>query len=105
LAFREAKGEPSSIRVAKWSVARTYRSMKRYEEALKIQMSLEEEFNKLPEKDGYVYEELGELYLALTKTDFSKKYFGLAYGELSKDEWFKSNEAKRLQRIKELGGK
>ncbi len=105
LAFRETKGEPSSIRVAKWSVARTCRSMKRYDDALKIQLALEEEFSKLPEKDGYVNEELGDLYLVLTKTDFSKKYFGLAYSELSNDEWFKSNEAKRLQRIKELGGK
>jgi tetratricopeptide (TPR) repeat protein len=105
LAIREAKGEPSTVRVAKWSVARTYRSIKRYDEALKIQLALEEEFDKLPEKDGYVYEELGELYLVLSKSDLSKKYFGLAYDKLSKDEWFKANEARRLQRIKELGGK
>jgi tetratricopeptide (TPR) repeat protein len=105
LVFREAKGEPSSIRIAKWSVARTYRSMKKYEEALKIQSELETEFNKLPEKDGYVFEELGELYLGLSKADLSKKYFALAYDELSKDEGLKANEAKRLQRMKELGRK
>lgn len=104
LIFRESKGEPSSIRIAKWSIARTYRSLKNYNEALKIQLSLESEFDKLPEKDGYVFEELGELYLAQSKTDLSKKYFALAYNELSKDEWLKANEATRLQRIKELAG-
>lgn len=102
--FRESKGEVSSIRIAKWCVARALRSLKKYDEALKIQMALEKDFEKSGEKDGYVFEELGELYLATSKTDLAKKYFAMAYAELLKDEWFKANEAKRLQRIKELSG-
>ena len=78
--------------------------MKRYDEALAIQIALEKEFERAGDKDGYVFEELGELYLATAKADQSKRYFSLAYQELSKDEWFKTNEAKRLQRIKELSG-
>lgn len=104
LVFRESKGEPSSIRIAKWSIARALRSLKKYDEALEIQKALEKEFDKLPEKDGHVFEELGELYLVLNKADLSKKYFAQAYALLSKDEWFKENETKRLERIKELGG-
>lgn len=104
LSFRESQGEPSTIRVAKWCLGRTYRSLKKYDSALEIQLALEKEFDQLPEKDGYVFEELGELYLSTSIPNLSKKYFAFAYGELSKDEWFKANESTRLQRIKELGG-
>lgn len=104
LAFREAKGQAPTIRVAKWCVARTYRSLQRFEDALAIQHSLEKEFAEAQEKDGYVFEELGELYLALSSNPQSREYFSLAYEELSKNEWFKESETKRLQRLKQLGG-
>jgi tetratricopeptide (TPR) repeat protein len=97
LAFRESKKTAPSIRVAKWCIARTYRSLQRYDEALKLQKEIEPE-----EQDGYVFEELGELYLVLKNKAESKKYFSLAYEKLVKDEWFKANEAKRLERIKQL---
>ncbi len=103
LAFREEKKDPVTIRIARWSVARAYRSLRRYEDALKIQLELEKEYAKLIQKDGYVFEELAEIYLAQGKTSLSQKYFALAYHELAKDEWFKANESTRLQRIKELG--
>lgn len=103
LAFREKKGEASTIRIAKWSIARANRSLNNLDESLKIQKALESEFDKLSEKDGYVFEELGELYLLKNMKADSKKYFALAYQELSKDDWFKANEAKRLERLKELG--
>jgi tetratricopeptide (TPR) repeat protein len=102
LVFRQSKGEPSSIRIAKWSVARTLRSLKKYDEASTIQLALKSEFDSIGEKDGYVFEELGELCLALAKTDESKEYFRLAYNQLSKDEWFKANEEARFKRIHEL---
>lgn len=104
LVFRQLKEDSSAIRIAKWAVARTYRSMKKYDEAIAIQTDLEKEFEKIGEKDGYVFEELGELHLATAKSALSKKYFASAYQELSKDAWFKDNEAKRLQRMKELAG-
>jgi tetratricopeptide (TPR) repeat protein len=103
LAFRETKAEPSSIRVAKWSIARTFRSMKKHDDALKIQTALEIELEKTGEKDGYICEELAELYLVTGKHDLSKRYFAMAFQELSKDEWFKANESLRLQRLKDLG--
>lgn len=102
LALREAKGEAGSIRIAKWCIARTYRSLNNLDEAVKIQKALEHEFSQGPQQDGYVFEELGELYLALNQKTESQKYFGLAYDFLSKDEWFKANEAARLARIQEL---
>lgn len=104
LAFREKVGDPSSLRFAKWCVAKSMRSLKRYDEALKMQKDLETEFAGAGEVDGYVFEELGELYLVLENKSEAKKYFGLAYAELSKDEWFKANEPKRLERIKLLAG-
>lgn len=103
LDFREKKKDAISIRIAKWCMARTYRSLDQIDEALRIQKSLESEFDKLSEKDGYVFEELGELYLVKKMPSESQKYFALAYQELSKDEDFKVNEAKRLARLKELG--
>lgn len=103
LAYRQKKGEASSIRIAQWCVARAYRSLNKLDESLQLQKSLEDEFNKLPDKDGYVFEELGELYLLKKNNDKAKKYFALAYHEFSKDEGFKANDAKRLARLKELG--
>jgi tetratricopeptide (TPR) repeat protein len=103
LAFREKKGEAGSIRTAKWSVGRCLRSLGRNEEAMKTQRGLESEYEKLATKDGYVLEEIAEL-LALQKDPEAKRYFRLAYEELSKDDWLKQNEAKRLERLKEMGG-
>lgn len=110
-AFRKAQAyfekgkDASTIRIAKWSVARALRSLKRYEEALKIQRALEKEFEAIPSKDGYVFEELAELLLATGQAEAAKPYFALAFEELSKDAWFKESEPKRLARLKELGGK
>jgi tetratricopeptide (TPR) repeat protein len=101
-AFRESKGQASSLRIAKWSVARALRSLKKYDEAVAIQTALKSEFETLGEKDPFVFEELGELNLLLAKTDDSKEFFRLAYNQFAKDESFKTNEAKRFQRIHEL---
>ena len=105
LVFREKKGDISTIRMAKWCIGRTFRSLKRYDEAFKILRALEADFAKTNEKDGYVFEELAELLLVTEKKEEAKKYFGLAYDELSKDIWLKENEQKRLERLKELGGR
>ncbi len=102
LAFRESKDEASVIRVAKWSVARSLRSLSRYEEAFGIQMALKAELDTLGEKDPFVFEELGELSLLLGKVDDAKEFFRLAYNQFAKDEEFKSNEADRFHRIHQL---
>ncbi len=92
----------ANIRIAKWSVARTQRSLKLWDEALKAQLELEKELEAAKETDGFVFEELAELYELKGETVKAKKYFGLAYDELSKDEWFKANESVRLERLKQL---
>lgn len=103
LAFRLEQGKPKFIGIAKWCVGRALRSLERYDEALDIQTALQAEYDSTGQADGYVYEELGELYLVMGKKDESRKAFAAAYAELSKDEWFVKNEAARLERCKTLG--
>jgi len=103
LAFRIEQGKPKETGIAKWCVARALRSLERYEEALDIQVALEAEYDSTGQQDGYVYEELGELYLVMGKPEQSRKAFATAYARLSKDDWFAKNETARLERMKTLG--
>jgi tetratricopeptide (TPR) repeat protein len=104
LKFREEKNDEEGMRIAKWTIARTYRSLGKIEEALQIQRELEKEFEeKGIEHTGYVFEEIAECLLLLENKEEAKRYFGLAYDLLSKNPWLKANEPKRLQRLKELG--
>ncbi|MBI2901634.1 MAG: gamma-glutamyltransferase [Planctomycetes bacterium] len=105
LVWRQERNQPKETRIAKWTVGRALRSLKRLDEALQIQRELVEEWEKAGEKDGYVFEEMGECLLALGKADEAKPWFARAYEELSKDSWFVENEAERMKRLKELGGK
>ncbi len=103
LEWRKTQNNEQAIRIAKWSVGRCLRSLKKYYEALQIQNELLQEFEeKQLEQDGYVFEELAELYLIKNNQSEAKKYFKLAYEYLSKDEWLKANEPERLERIKKL---
>jgi tetratricopeptide (TPR) repeat protein len=98
LAWQEAGGKAESILVAKWSVARTLRSLRKYHEALNIQREL----LQAKQNDGYIYEELGECLLALEQSNEAKPYFAKAYELLSKDDWFVQMEAARLERLRTL---
>ena len=105
LKWQEEKGDVYGTIIAKWTIARTYRSLDRIDEALEIQRALAKEIEqKGLETDGYVYEELGECLLLLGKKEEARKYFKIAYDFLSKNEWLKANEPERLERLKELGG-
>src|SRR5262249_10530570 len=99
-----ARGDPSALRAAKWSVAHELRSLGRYDEALAVQRGLLAETEKAGEPDGYVFEELGELALAQGDDAAARTWFAKAYKELAKDPSFKANEAVRLERIRQLGG-
>ena len=104
LKWREENVDEKGARIAKWTVARTYRSLGRIDEAIAIHRKLEHEFaEKGLERDGYVFEELGECYLLKGKKEEARKYFGLAYDLLSKDPWLAANEPNRLERMKKLG--
>ncbi len=104
LAWREEQGEAETIRIARWSVARALRSLNRTQEALEIQEKLLAEHEATQSKDGYVFEELAECHFLLDHEADAKKYFGLAYQELSQDDWLTSNEPDRIARLKKLGG-
>lgn len=101
LKWREDKNQSYETFLAKWCVARTLRPLNRLEEALKIQLALFEELVESDKKDGYVYEELAELYLLLNDP-VHKMYFQFAYNELMQDVWLAKNEPARLERLKQL---
>ena len=101
--WRKTQNNEQATRIAKWNVGRCLRSLEKYDEALNIQNELLQEFEeKQIEQDGYVFEELAELYLVKNNRSEAKKYFKLTYEYLSKDEWLKANESERLERIKSL---
>lgn len=110
LELRTQEGYAPNIRVAKWAVARSLRLLSQPEEALAILLPLVKEYESmvsggefdlpievLPSIRGLVYEELAEIYTAE-----AKRFAGLAYDDLSKDEWFKKLEPKRLERLKQF---
>ena len=103
MAARQGKETTPAVFIAKWTVARTLRALNRIDDAIKVQLGLMEEMVKGEAADGYVYEELGELYL-LKGEEIHKMYFQFACNELSKDSWFAANETARLNRMKELAG-
>ncbi len=101
--WRKSQYNEQATQIAKWTVGRCLRSLEKYDEALYIQNELLQEFEeKQLEQDGYVFEELAELYLIKNNRSEAKKYFKLAYEYLSKDEWLQTNEPERLERIKKL---
>lgn len=102
LKWREEKKEPSSIFIAKWCVARALRALKRNEEALTVQLGLFEESVTTGQNDGYVHEELGELFLFKNDKQKSSFHFEKAYELLSADKYLSQNEKGRLERMKEL---
>lgn len=100
-----ARGKHKQILVAKWSVARCLRSLGRYDKALTILRELDAEHTAMDSVDGYVFEEIAENLAALGKLDEAKPYFGRAFDELSKDDWFVKNEASRLAKLASRAGK
>ncbi len=103
LRFREEQGDATTIRIAKWCIARTLRSLDRVEEALAMQRELEKEIRTLDNPDGYIYEELAECLHALEREGEAVPHFHRAHELLSKDTWFVENEPERLARLAELG--
>ena len=101
--FRVESKDDSGARIAKWSIARTLRSLDRIEEALDMQRDLALELEQIGQVDGFVHEELGELLLKIGQRNPSKEQFGRAYDALSQDANFVANNSARLGRIRRLG--
>jgi tetratricopeptide (TPR) repeat protein len=101
LIARQTQGKPREIAIAEWCIGRVLRSLNRINEALEIQLRLKTEGSS----DGYVDEEIGECLLAQGKSEEARPHFAAAYDLLSKDAFFTENEAPRLERLRQLGGK
>jgi tetratricopeptide (TPR) repeat protein len=103
LDWNREHGTDETVRIARWTIARTYRSLGRVEEALAIQEELESEIEeKGLDASGYVSEEIGECLLLLGREDEAKAHFAKAYELLSQDQWLVANQADRLERLKGL---
>lgn len=99
---REARGKPGEIRVARWAVARTYRSLGRNGDAQAAQLALAAEYEAAGETDGYVFEELAELAVARSDRGAARSWAVKAREALGADPWFRANEGQRLARLIEL---
>ncbi|MDB5285011.1 MAG: hypothetical protein JWO06_4086 [Bacteroidota bacterium] len=102
LKWREDKKSEQGIFIAKWAVARALRALNRLDDALKIQLGLFEESVSIAKPDGFVHEELGELFLLKNDKLKSSFHFEKAYGLLSEDKYLQQNEKDRLERIQKL---
>lgn len=92
----------SQIRMAQWQIANVLRLQKRYDEALAAQLAIEKDAATANEPDGYVFEEIAEIYLAKGEGEKAKPYFAKAAETLGKDAWFAEHESDRLARIRQL---
>lgn len=102
LTFRQMQGRPREIRIARWTVARTLRSLGCCEEALAIQQDNLQLVQESGEPDGFIQEELGECLLALDRTEEARVHFARAFTVLSDDPWLSEHEPERLQRLHRL---
>lgn len=104
-AWQRSKGRVYETRIAQWCVARTLRSLGLVEESLSKQMALKHawEADGL-ERDGFVFEEIGECLLLLGRAEEARRYFAKAYEILKNDSALVEGEPERLARLKSLGG-
>lgn len=102
LKWREDKKQVNETFIAKWCVARCLRALNRIDDAIKVQLGLFEESVELGITDGYVHEELGELFLVKNDKLKSTFHFEKAYELLSTDPHLAQNERPRLDRMKQL---
>lgn len=102
LAFRIEEGQPAEIRVARWCVAKTWRVLGQVEEALDLQLSLEQEYQESGDPDGFVYEEIALCLWSLGRTAEARPHFARAHALLSQDPWLSRDEPARLARLLEL---
>jgi len=101
LAARERIGDPVRIRVARWMIAWTLRSLQRHEEALDIQQRLEREAAAAGAPDAWVYEEIGENLLALGRAAEARPWFARAHEQHLLDSSPGRPDAQHLARLLE----
>ena len=99
LAARQAMGNARTTRIAKWTVARGYRAVRRLDDAEAAQKSLAAELAQAGESDGYVYEELAEIALARGDAKSAQPWAAKAHAALRDDPSLAANEPQRLARL------
>jgi tetratricopeptide (TPR) repeat protein len=102
LAARETMGDIRAIRIARWTVARGLRSLRRLDEAEAIQRALASELASAGMPDGYVFEELAEIALARGDRAGAQPWAAQAIAILAADPAFRTNDAARLARLADI---
>ena len=74
------------------------------EAALAEQQALLAELEGLGERDGFVFEEIGECLLALGRNDEARSFFARAHAKLADDVRLQTDEPERLERLRSLAG-
>jgi tetratricopeptide (TPR) repeat protein len=74
LAYRKRAGNAESTRIAQWMVAWTLRALGRMDEALTMQLQLEQACETAGAPDPYVFAELEILYQARNDAGRARKY-------------------------------
>ena len=100
LTYYETENKVAEARVARWQIANTLRMLARNQEALTMQLALEQEFLAAGERDGYVYEELGEIYEAAREPVNAERYFRLALEVFEHDLPLAEQERSHLARLR-----
>lgn len=104
LEVRKAQGQVPQIQIAHWCVAKAHRNLGHLDQAFAIQNQLLEDYTKSGQPDGYVHEELAELWLLTKDEAKARAEFRKAYEILVQDPWLLSGERERLERMRTLGG-
>lgn len=102
LAARQRIGNAGLVRVARWMIAWTLRSLHRHDEALAILRRLDAENAAAGEPDGHVFEEIAENLLAQQRGDAAKPYFAKAWQVLSADTSLDRPSDEHLARLDRL---
>jgi tetratricopeptide (TPR) repeat protein len=102
LALREAMGQKSQTRIARYTIARTLRRLNRIDEALALAESIHRDAVADNQIDPYVCEEIGEDLLLKDRSSEAAGYFKIAFDQLSKDAWLVRHEPQRLARMDRL---
>lgn len=104
LEWQVSNARVTETQIAKWTVARTQRSLGNIDLALNLQKELAHEILESgnPE-DGYVSEEIAECLTLKGQPKEAAPHFQKAWRILSQDSWLQKNEAERLSRLKDLG--
>jgi tetratricopeptide (TPR) repeat protein len=103
LPLRVEIGNPATIRIAKWTIARGQRALGQLDDAERIQRALAVETEKAGEPDGYVYEELAEIALARGDRAAAAPWAAKAWSLLKDNPDLKDGDPARLARLRAVG--